>query len=71
MKRLIFSVALFVAAVSASSAQSSSRYFIVRTPPFPGTVLGGPYSDYMSCTKDIHVYQGTDFGHQYSCEIRY
>jgi len=65
------------------TGQYSPRYWIVMHPNFqdrqaaiaagtfaPDRVVGGPYGSYSDCAADIHIYQGGDFQHSYSCEIK-
>ena len=77
MKRFALVIALAGALSAIASAQVAVPtpqpvpYYIVVTPPYPGTAIAGPFPDYTSCARSISAYQGTDYSHQYGCQIRY
>lgn len=70
MRNAILAIGLALLGAAAASAQSTPWYIVVH-PPYPGRVLGGPFDSFQACAKSIGAYQGSDFQHQYMCEIHY
>jgi hypothetical protein len=76
--------ALFcVGGTAIASAQYGPRYWIVMHPSYqdrqaaiaagsyaPDKVIAGPYYSYTDCAADIHIYQGQDYQHSYTCDIK-
>ena len=83
MRTIMLFALLCVGGTAIASAQYSPRYYIVMHPSFqdreaaiaagtyaPDRVIAGPYDSYSDCFADIHIYQGGDYQHSYSCEIK-
>ena len=83
MRTIIFFALVCVGGTAIASAQYNPRYYIVMHANFQdreaaiaaGTyaadrVIAGPYDSYPDCASEIHIYQGSDYRHSYSCEIR-
>jgi hypothetical protein len=83
MRAIMFFALLSIGGTAVASAQYNPRYWIVMHANFedreaaiaagtyaPDRVVAGPYYSYSDCAADIHIYQGGDYRHIYSCELR-